>query len=144
MITIPFIKLPRFIAAGKMNRDSKHVHSINNTSAVKVKEAGGKRGEDDKNQSAGDHNQKNNEEVSKHVGELKETVKSVNLFLAEKNASYRFNIRMMFDEYFIEMIFLDEFDNVIESKKRNVTHEEFSRLLEHIETGEGVFFEDTV
>ncbi len=142
MITIPFIKLPRFFIAKKLREKIKDIKSPEASSEIKntIENSYSNRERDTLDQ----HKLPVADETINHIKELIEIVRAVNLLLSEKSACYRFNIRTVYNEYFIEMLFFDDYGNIIESKKRNITHEEFTALLKHIETGEGILFEDTV
>jgi uncharacterized FlaG/YvyC family protein len=56
---------------------------------------------------------------------------------------YRFSIYQEGEEVFIDIVIVDEDGTVKETKKMNITHEEFTTWLNHIEQGNGLFFDIT-
>ncbi|HNW30358.1 MAG TPA: flagellar protein FlaG [Spirochaetota bacterium] len=81
------------------------------------------------------------DEAGKHFESLKDAADQANRELEKKRSPYRFYIYREFDETFINLVRLDGEGNVVEVKKKNITHQEFADLIKHIQEGEGLFFD---
>ncbi len=81
------------------------------------------------------------DEAGKHFESLKDAVNQANGDLEKKKSPYRFYIYREFDETFINLVCLDGNGSIIEVKKKNITHQEFTELIKHIQKGEGLFFD---
>jgi hypothetical protein len=81
------------------------------------------------------------DEAGKHFDSLKDAADQANGELEKKNSPYRFYIYQEEDDTFINLVRLDSDGNVVEVKKKNITHQEFADLIKHIQEGEGLFFD---
>jgi len=82
------------------------------------------------------------EEAKDHFRELTEAAERAHRQLEEKNIPYRFCVYAEEGEVFIDVVALGPDGSVIEIKKKNITHQEFSLWLQRIELGEGFIFDD--
>lgn len=80
------------------------------------------------------------EEAGKHFESLKDAVNQANGDLEKKKSPYRFYIYREFEETFINLVRLDGNGSIVEVKKKNITHQEITELIKHIQKGEGLFF----
>jgi uncharacterized FlaG/YvyC family protein len=87
--------------------------------------------------------EKQNDEAGDHFESLKETADLVNRELEQKNSSYRFYLYRENDDIYINLVRLDGDGNIVEVKRKNITHQEFTELLRQIQVGEGLFFDST-
>ena len=87
--------------------------------------------------------EKQNDEAGDHFESLKETADLVNGDLEKKNSPYRFYIYREHDDIYINLVRLDGDGNIVEVKRKNITHQEFTDLLRQIQVGEGLFFDST-
>ena len=87
------------------------------------------------------NNDKQKDEAKDHFDSLKATAELVNVDLQKNNSPYRFYIYLESEEVFINLVRLDDAGKIIEVKKKNITHQEFSDWIRHIENGEGLFID---
>jgi hypothetical protein len=92
----------------------------------------------------GKQKHKHRDEVAAHFQQLCEAAELANDVLVKNNSPYRFCIYQEGEEIFIDVVIVDEDGKIKETKKENITHEEFSTWLNHIEQGNGFFFDITV
>jgi hypothetical protein len=78
------------------------------------------------------------DEAGDHFESLKRAVDLINTDLERKNSRYRFYIYREHDEVFIHLVRLDGQGEMVEIKKKNITHQEFTDILNHLENGEGL------
>lgn len=98
--------------------------------------------EPDTKKREGSHGKKEEtpEEAGKHFESLKDAVNQANEDLEKKKSPYRFYIYREFEETFINLVRLDGNGSIVEVKKKNITHQEITELIKHIQKGEGLFF----
>jgi len=96
-----------------------------------------------KRESGREHKEKRNDEAGDHFESLKETADLVNRDLDHKNSPYRFYLYREHEEIYINLVRLDGEGSVVEVKKKNITHQEFTDLIRQIQDGEGLFFDST-
>lgn len=94
-----------------------------------------------KRESGHEHKEKQNDEAGDHFDSLKETADLVNRDLEQKNSPYRFYIYRENDDIYINLVRMDDEGTIVEIKKKNITHQEFTELIRHIQNGEGLFFD---
>jgi hypothetical protein len=89
------------------------------------------------------HEQKESrdDEAGGHMEILKNAADMANKEFEEKKIPYRFYIFQELDETYVNLVRLDAEGNVVEARKKNITHEEFTELINHIQKGEGLFFD---
>jgi len=81
------------------------------------------------------------DKAKEHFLELKRTADLVNSDLIAKGLPFRFRIYEDLGEIFIDLVRLNSDNQIVEVKKKNITHEEFREIIRHIELKEGLFFE---
>lgn len=84
------------------------------------------------------------EEVEDHFQELLNTSDFINSDLERQGLPYRFDIVKNGIEIYIELLFLDKEGGIIESKTQKITHKNFREIVQKIDEGEGLLFEDIV
>ncbi|MFQ5714677.1 MAG: hypothetical protein ACE5GU_11665 [Candidatus Scalinduaceae bacterium] len=87
---------------------------------------------------------KHKEKAGDHFQDLAKAAELAHDTLEKNNSPYRFSVYQREGEVFIDIVIIDEDGKIKETKKKNITHEEFSTWLNHIEQGEGLFFDTTV
>jgi len=80
-------------------------------------------------------------EVRDYIPTISKAVESSNEILAKKGLPYRFAVSLENDEVFIDMVVLDQQGRTIETKRRNISHQDFDRLIEDVSSIEGLFFD---
>ncbi|KHE92880.1 MAG: hypothetical protein K8F52_17735 [Candidatus Scalindua rubra] len=88
-----------------------------------------------------EHKHKN--EAGDHFQQLSNAAKLANDVLERDKSPYRFRIYQEGEEVFIDIVIVDDDLTIKETKKTNITHEEFTTWLNHIEQGNGLFFDIT-
>lgn len=83
------------------------------------------------------------DEAGRHFQSLADAAELAHDTLEKNNSPYRFYVYQEEGEVFIDIVIIGEDGKIKETKKKNITHEEFSTWLNHIEQGEGLFF-DTI
>ena len=86
---------------------------------------------------------KHKDEAGDHFQQLSKAAKLANDTLKRDKSPYRFRVYQEGDEVFIDIVIVDENLAIQETKKTNITHEEFTTWLNHIEQGNGLFFDIT-
>ncbi|OHD66097.1 MAG: hypothetical protein A2176_04040 [Spirochaetes bacterium RBG_13_51_14] len=119
---------------------SSNLDKINRSDFVSSRDAGVD--QDKRKRETGDERQeKENNEAGEHFDSLKSAADLANRELERKNSPYRFYIYREFDDVFINLVRLDDAGNLMETKRKNITHQEFTELIQHIQQGEGLFFD---
>ncbi|MDR4505533.1 MAG: hypothetical protein MRK01_12205 [Candidatus Scalindua sp.] len=86
---------------------------------------------------------KQRDEAGNHFQYLAEAAEIAHAVLEKNNSPYRFCIYQKDQEVFIDIVIVDEVGEIREVRKKNITHDEFSTWLNHIEQGEGFFLDLT-
>ncbi|MCP4252734.1 MAG: hypothetical protein GY775_04885 [Candidatus Scalindua sp.] len=86
---------------------------------------------------------KHKDEAGDHFQQLSNAAKLANDTLERDKSPYRFRVYQEGEEVFIDIVIVDETLTIKETKKTNITHEEFTTWLNHIEQGNGLFFDIT-
>jgi hypothetical protein len=81
------------------------------------------------------------DEAGDHFESLKKSADLINADLERKNSHYRFYIFREYEDIFINLVRLDGTGEIVEIKKKNITHQEFNDLLRHLENGEGLIID---
>jgi hypothetical protein len=84
---------------------------------------------------------KHKDEAGDHFLQLSKAAKLANDTLEKDKSPYRFRVYQEGKEVFIDIVIVDESLTIQETKKTNITHEEFTTWLNHIEQGNGLFFD---
>ena len=80
-------------------------------------------------------------EVRDHFQDLSDAAGISNNKLKLKGLPYRFHLYEDSNEVFIDLVVLDEQGQIVEEKRKNISHQDFSRIIEEIESNEGLFFD---
>ncbi len=83
-------------------------------------------------------------EPRQYLHTLAKAVEATNGYCAKKGLPYRFRVYMENNEVFIDQVVLDANGKPLEEKRKNISHEDFARLIEDISNKEGLFFDGTV
>ena len=83
------------------------------------------------------------DEAGDHFQSLSDAAELAHNTLKKNNSPYRFRVYQKDGEVFIDIVIIGEDGKIKETQKQNITHEEFSTWLDHIEQGEGLFFDTT-
>ncbi len=86
---------------------------------------------------------KHKDEAGDHFQQLSKAAEVAHDTLKKDNSPYRFRIYQEGEEVFIDIVIVDEEGTVKETKKTNITHDDFITCLNHIEQGNGLFFDIT-
>jgi hypothetical protein len=81
------------------------------------------------------------DEAVKHADELRDAAETANGKLASRNSPYRFYVYNEGGEIYLDLVILCEDGSIQKTGRRNITHEEFSDWLIHLERGEGLLFD---
>ena len=82
-------------------------------------------------------------EVVEYFHTLSKAVAASNEILIKKGLPYRFYVYEDNGEVFIDMVVVDSAGRIIEKKKKNISHQDFQRLIEDVSSLEGLFFDLT-
>ena len=91
----------------------------------------------------GKQEHKKRDEAGNHFQQLSKAAELAHDVLVRNNSPYRFRVYQEGEEIFIDIVIVDDDGKINETKKKNITHEEFSMWLNHIEQGNGFFFDIT-
>ena len=72
---------------------------------------------------------------------LSKAVDAANARLIERNLPYRFKVFKRWGEVYIELYTLDEKGSVKEKQRKNISHDDFNRIIEDVSQVEGLFFD---
>ena len=95
----------------------------------------------DKKKGKKEHKQR--EEAGNHFQQLSKAAELAHDVLEKSNSPYRFCVYQEGEEVFIDIVVVDDNGEIKETRKTNITHEEFTTWLNHIEQGNGLFFDIT-
>lgn len=74
---------------------------------------------------------------------LKMAAETSNDFLTKKGLPYRFHVYLENEEVFIDLMALDAQGAIIGEKLKNISHQDFARLIEDVSQIEGIIFDGT-
>jgi hypothetical protein len=74
---------------------------------------------------------------------LEKAAEGSNEYCAKKGLPYRFRVYLEDNDVFIDLVVLDTAGKIIEEKRKNISHEDFTRLIEDVTSIEGLFFDGT-
>jgi hypothetical protein len=94
---------------------------------------------EEKKRRSGQREQK--EEAADHFTELSRAAETAHVSLMASKSPYRFCVYQKEAEVYIDIVLLDESGRIARTVKKNITHEEFRKILEDIAGGEGLFFD---
>lgn len=76
--------------------------------------------------------------VKDHFEDLTQSAERIHKILKEKKSPYRFCIYRDDEDIFIDLVILDANGKIQKTIKKDITHQEFSKIILHIETLDGV------
>jgi uncharacterized FlaG/YvyC family protein len=82
-------------------------------------------------------------EPKDYVHTIARAAEASNEKLKRLNLPYRFSVFSEGEEVFIEIAVLDENGAVVSEKKKNISHDEFARLIDDVSQIEGLFIDRT-
>jgi hypothetical protein len=101
-------------------------------------------GEKHDQQKKGRHHQQDAFKQSKdYMPTIGKAVEASNEKLVRLNLPYRFCVYSEGDEVFIDIVILDKTGKIVSEKKKNISHQEFARLIEDVSQIEGLFVDST-
>ncbi len=86
---------------------------------------------------------KHRDEAGDHFQQLSKAAELAHEVLVRNHSPYRFRVYQEGEEIFIDIVIVDDDGKIKETKKKNITHDEFTTWLNHIEQGNGFFFDIT-
>ena len=84
------------------------------------------------------------EDAKKHFKQLAEATEQAHEILERENAPYRFCVYEKDGEVFIDMVILGPDGKTQKILKKNISHEEYTTYLSHIEHGDGLIIDKTI
>jgi hypothetical protein len=100
----------------------------------------GHEGRDGKKKQAGQHpHEKRNPKEYMHT--ITQAAKTSNELLAKKGSRYRFCVYEDKESLMIDLVLLDEAGKIIKEVRRNITNDDFDKLLSNISSIEGLLFD---
>jgi hypothetical protein len=78
-----------------------------------------------------------------YVHTISKAVEASNEKLVQLNLPYRFCVYSEGEEMFIDVVILDENGRIVTEKKKNISHQEFARLIEDVSQIEGLFIDSS-
>ena len=72
---------------------------------------------------------------------LSKAVDAANARLLERNLPYRFKVFKRWGEVYIELYLLDAQGKIKEKQRKNISHDDFNRIIEDVSQVEGLFFD---
>jgi hypothetical protein len=87
--------------------------------------------------------QRQSRETKDYVHTITRAAEASNEKLARLNLPYRFYVYTEGEEVFINAVVLDAAGKIISAKKKNISHQDFERLIEDVSQIEGLFLDRT-
>lgn len=87
------------------------------------------------------HHEKRN--LKEYMRTITKAAESSNRQLEQNGSQYRFHVFEENGEVMIDIVMLDQSGRIVKEVKRNITDEDFDRLIEDISLIEGLFFDTT-
>jgi hypothetical protein len=115
--------------------DSFDVHHIETSSGIKGLGASHS-DQHKKGRQQPDQEQKDSKEFFHTISKAAE---ASNEKLARLKLPYRFRVYTQGDDLFIDVVVLDQNGNIVAEKKKNLSHQDFDRLIEDVSQIEGLF-----
>jgi hypothetical protein len=97
----------------------------------------------DKHKKGGQHPEQQPKDSKNFMHTIGKAAESSNEKLVRLNLPYRFSVYAEGDELFIDVVVLDATGKVINERKKNISHQDFERLIEDVSQIEGVFVDLT-
>jgi hypothetical protein len=80
-------------------------------------------------------------DVAAYFNTIRKAAETLNQILINKNAPYRFRVYEEGDQILIELMVVDKNGVVTQENRKNITHDDFARLIEDIASGEGLMID---
>ena len=80
-------------------------------------------------------------DVAAYFRTIQKAAQALNEILIKRKAPYRFKVYQVDDQVIIDLLVLDKGGAVVQERKKNITHEDFARLIEDIANGEGLMID---
>ena len=122
-----------------MDQDSFALNKIDASGPIKGL---GRHGSDDKGKHQG-HQPPPKKDAREYFPTLEKAAAGSNDYCAKKGLPYRFRVYLENNEVFIDVEVLDKEGKVLEEKRKNISHDDFARLIEDVTSIEGLFFDET-
>lgn len=74
---------------------------------------------------------------------LSKAIEASNDYCAKKGLPYRFRLYQENENVYIDLLVLDGNGNILDEKRRNITEEDFSRVIDDISNVAGLFYDGT-
>ncbi len=101
----------------------------------------GRHGNDEKEKRG--HQPPPKKDAREYFHTLEKAAEKSNEYCAKKGLPYRFRVYLENNDVFIDVVVLDRDGNVIEEKRKNISHEDFARIIDDVTNIEGLFFDGT-
>ena len=118
--------------------DSFGVHAINSPESIKGL---GRPSRDGKEKRHEQQQSPLKKDAREFFHALSKAAESTNEVLTKKGLPYRVRFYLDDDEVFIDLLVLDEKGGVVEEKRKNISRQDFARLIEDVSNIEGMFFD---
>jgi hypothetical protein len=82
-------------------------------------------------------------EPKDYIHTIGKAAEASNAKLVRLNLPYRFCVYAKGDEVFIDIVILDQNGNIVSEKVKNISHQDFERLIEDVSQIEGLFIDST-
>lgn len=82
--------------------------------------------------------------VKDYFHPLSKAVEASNQRLIDKKLPYRFRVYKKWGSIYIELSLLDKQGNVTQKQRKNISGNDFIRLIEDVSLIEGLFFDSTI
>jgi hypothetical protein len=97
----------------------------------------------DQRKKGGQRHQEETREPKDYIHTIARAVEASNEKLSRLRLPYRFCVYSEGNEIFINIVILDAKGAVVAEKKKNISHQEFARLIEDVSQIEGLFVDST-
>lgn len=83
----------------------------------------------------------NHREAKDFFHTIEKAAENTNAVLIKKQSRYRFRVYRDNNDVMIDLVIMDEKGSVITEIKKNITHEDFVKMIDDVVLGEGLFFD---
>jgi len=89
------------------------------------------------------HHQDASKEPKDFIHTIGKAAEASNAKLVRLNLPYRFCVYSKDDEVFIDIVILDQNGTIVSEKIKNISHQDFERLIEDVSQIEGLFIDSS-